>query len=255
MRSLRTIAQTTFLAAALLGAATAAGQPAADSPAGPAAIDQAAPEEAAPEPDRHPELIRLSPREEVWIDPVRKEVVVGGKIALDTGPIEVFACPAGTKDHEAIVASKSSAKLVHAGLLVIGLEPGHPASFNPIFQPAEGPAVELRLRWKDAEGKDQERPARELIRDVATGEQLGIDWVFVGSHCWRNPEDGSQIYQADGGDMVCVSNFPEAMLDLPIESSPTNGELMFEAFEGRVPPSGTVVEMVLSKKAVAAPAP
>lgn len=198
-----------------------------------------------PEVDRHPELIRLSPREEVWIDRIRKQVIVGGKIALDKGPIEVFACPAGTKDHEAIVATKSSARLVHAGLLVIGLEPGRPSEMHPTFRPAEGPAVDIRLRWRDPDGKTVERRARDLVRNAVTGEPLATDWVFVGSHFFRNPEDGQEVYLADGGDLVCVSNFPEATLDLPLESPQENGELMFEAFEGRVPSPGTPVELVL----------
>jgi hypothetical protein len=71
-------------------------------------------------------------------------------------------------------------------------------------------------------------------------------WVFAGSVFWRDPSDGKDYYQADGGDLVCLSNFPTAMLDLPIESSQSNEALLFEAFEGRVPPRGTAVEMILS---------
>ena len=247
MRRLLTPTFPAALAVALLTAATSA-QDSAEPPAGPIATDAAPSREPAPEADRHPDLVRLSPKEEVWIDRKRKEVVVGGKIALAHGPIEVFACPAGTKDHEAIVATKSSARLVHAGLLVLGIDPGRPASFIPIFAPAQGPVIDLRLRWRDAEGQEHERPARELIRNHTTGEELDTDWVFVGSQFWRDPESGREIYQADGGELVCVSNFPEAMLDLPIESSPENGDLLFEAFEGRVPPTGTAVELVFSAK-------
>jgi len=43
-----------------------------------------------------------------------------------------------------------------------------------------------------------------------------------------------------------VSNFPTAMLDLPVESSQSNEALLFEAFEGQVPPRGTAVEILLS---------
>ena len=223
--------------------------PAAAQPPDAAAPDAAQPAPpAAAEPDRHPDLIRLSPAQEVWIDPRRKEVIVGGKVALVSGPLEVFACPAGTKEHEAVVATKSSARIVHAALLALGLEPGRPAEFTPIYRPAEGPAVSIRMRWRDAEGKPQECRAQEWIRDATTGKELDVDWVFAGSMMWRNPDDGSEIYQADGGDLVCVSNFPEAMLDVPIESAQANGELVFEAFEGRVPPPGTPVEMVLSGK-------
>ena len=72
------------------------------------------------------------------------------------------------------------------------------------------------------------------------------DWVFAGSSFWTDPTDGKEYYQADGGDLICVSNFPTATLDLPIESSQANDELMFEVFAGRVPPRGTEVDLILS---------
>jgi len=201
---------------------------------------------ATPEPDRHPDLRRLSTTEDIWIDPIRKEVVVGGAIALDRGMIEVFACPRHTKEHEAIVATRSTARLVHAALLAIGLDPGSPVSFDPEYVAAKGPKVRVRLRWKDADGKQREARAQDWIRNAQTGKPLEADWVFAGSSFWRDPNDGVEYYQADGGDLICVSNFPTAMLDLPMASSQSNEDLLFEAFEGRVPPSGTEVDVVLS---------
>ena len=79
----------------------------------------------------------------------RKEVVVGGVVALAKGEIEVFACPKLSKEHEAILATRCPARLVHAGLLAIGLEPGRPVSFDPEYAPARGPKVTVRVRWKD----------------------------------------------------------------------------------------------------------
>jgi hypothetical protein len=70
--------------------------------------------------------------------------------------------------------------------------------------------------------------------------------VFAGSAFWKDPADGTEYYQADGGDVICVSNFPTAMLDLPFESSQQNAELAYEAFEGRVPPRDTEVDIILS---------
>jgi hypothetical protein len=196
--------------------------------------------------DRHPELKRLSPVEEVWIDPKGKRVVVGGTIAIDQGPIEYFACPRGTKEHESIVATRSTAQLVHAALLAIGLQPGKPVSFDPEYVAATGPVVSVRMRWRDAAGDVQEVPAQQWIRDTRTGEPMREQWVFAGSSFWKDPADGRDYYQADGGDLVCLSNFPTAMLDLPIESSQSNDALLFEAFAGRVPPKGADVEMILS---------
>lgn len=201
---------------------------------------------AAARPDRHPEMKRLSRTEEVWIDRARKEVVVGGRVVLDKGPIEVFACVEKTKEHEAVVATRSTARLVHAALLAIGLDPGSPASFADGYKPARGPKVRVRMRWKDAAGKEHEAPAQEWIRNHETGKALEGDWVFAGSVFWRDPNDGAEYYQADGGDLICVANFPTAMLDLPFESSQQNAELAYEAFEGRVPPRNTDVELVLS---------
>ena len=196
-------------------------------------------------PDPHPDLRRLSPREEVWIDLQAKRVVVGGRVALDRGVLEFFACPKETKEHESVVAVNSSASLVHAALLAIGLEPGRPVSFDPEYAPASGPRIRVTMRWVDADGRAREADARSWIRDTRTGAALETDWVFAGSVFWKDPADGREHYQADGGDLVCVSNFPTATLDLPIESSQSNEALLFEVFEGRVPPRGTPVEMIL----------
>lgn len=225
-----------FLVAGLLASAAGAEEP----PAGPVATDTAT------DTDRHPELRRLSPRDAVWIDVPGKRVVVGGEVVIDRGPIEVFACPRGTKEHEAIVATRSTAQLVHVGLLAIGLDPGHPVVFSPEPRPAEGPRVDVRVRWQEADGTMREVRAADWIRNTRTGKPLDVDFVFAGSTFWTDPLDGKEYYQADGGDLICVSNFPTATLDLPIESSQSNEALLFEAFEGRVPPRGTPVEIILA---------
>lgn len=203
--------------------------------------------------DRHPGLRRLAPKEEVWVDLERKRVVVGGAVALDRGPIEFFACPQLTKEHESVIAVKASARLVHAALLAIGLEPGKPVSFDPIYAPATGPAVRLTLRWKDDAGTVHEADARTWVRNARTGKELDTEWVFAGSSLWKDAT-GVEHYQADAGDFICVSNFPTATLDLPIESSQSNEALLFEAFAGRVPPVGTVVDIVLTSARRAAEA-
>ena len=212
----------------------------------PAGAGNEQPGDRPPAVDRHPDLRRLSPTDEIWLDKDAGRVVVGGEIALAEGGIEVFACPRQTKEHEAVVATRCPARLVHAAQLAIGLEPGRPVAFHPEYQPAAGPRVLIMVRWRDAAGGLQERPARELVRNTKTGRHLETDWVFAGSSFWVDPADGSEHYQADGGDMICVSNFPTAMLDLPIASSESNEALLFEAFTERLPPPGTAVELVLS---------
>ncbi len=58
-------------------------------------------------------------------------------------------------------------------------------------------------------------------------------------------KDKPPLYAANSGDVICVSNFAEAMLDLPINSSKNNAELEFEAFTERIPPVGTPVTVIL----------
>lgn len=194
-----------------------------------------------------PALKRLSKTDAVWIDEERKELVVGGTVVLDRGPLELFACPKGTKEHEAVVAVDAKAQIVHAGLLALGLEPGRPVSFDPEYTAASGPVVKIRMRWKGKDGKTVEMPAQDWIRDTRTEKPMTADWVFVGSSFWKDETTGEEFYQADGGDLVCVSNFPTATLDLPISSSQSNEALLFEVMEGVVPPRDTPVEMILSQ--------
>ena len=47
---------------------------------------------------------RLAQNYDIWIDTKRKIVIVDGKVALREGPLEMFACSKGTKEHESVVA-------------------------------------------------------------------------------------------------------------------------------------------------------
>jgi hypothetical protein len=71
------------------------------------------------------------------------------------------------------------------------------------------------------------------------------DWVFAGSGFWKDPSDGREYYRADSGDMICVSNFTSAMMDVPIASSAEANDLQFKPFTQRIPDQGTPVRIVL----------
>ena len=195
-----------------------------------------------------PGLHRLAKDADLWIDVKNKMVVVDGEIALRRGQLEMFACPKGTKEHESVVAVRSKAQYVHAGLLAIGAKTGKPVQFEPKYIPASGTKIDVWVLWKDKEGKNQRVRAQDWIRNGKTGKQMVYDWVFAGSGFWKDPSDGRQFYYGDAGDFICVSNFPSATLDLPIESSQANTSLMFEAYTERIPPRGTPVRLVLQPK-------
>ncbi|MBU4270849.1 MAG: hypothetical protein KKE86_14940 [Planctomycetes bacterium] len=203
----------------------------------------------------HPErLKRLDPDSPVWIDPVGKRVVLQGQVCQRDALLEMFACLANTKEHESVVAAPCKAFVVHAALLAVGATPGKTVRFEPEYVPAGGTEIDIAVRWKNAQGEVQTARAQDWVRDVKTGKAMEHPWVFAGSGFWDNEVTGQRVYEAESGDFICVSNFPSAMLDLPIKSSKDNAELMFRAFTERIPPLGTPVTLILTPKARLAPA-
>jgi hypothetical protein len=190
------------------------------------------------------ELRRLSPKNDVWFDEKRKAIVVDGQVCLREGQLEMFACPKGTKEHESVVSLNCTAEEVHAGLLAAGAKSGKPVSYDPDYKPATGQVIDIYVLWKDEEGNKHQERAQEWIKDVKKDKALSYDWVFAGSGFWKDDETGKEHYKANGGDLVCVSNFPTATLDLPIHSTDANDELMFVAYKEHIPPRGTKVRVV-----------
>ena len=222
----------------------------------PKATDVEAPKPAKESPDRAtdapPEkknnLQRLSKEDEVWVDLKRGLVVVGGHVCLREGMLEMFACPRQTKEHESIVSVHSKAYLVHAALLAVGAQIGHAARFEPVYTPAAGTEIEILMLWVDKDGKRRKTRAQEWIRNVKTQKAMTHPWVFAGSGFWVDPETKKRFYHAESGDLICVSNFSTATLDIPVESTQANQELLFEPFTDRIPPIDTKVRMILIPK-------
>ena len=197
----------------------------------------------------HPETLKkLHPVYPVWIDMDNKQVVMVGEICQTNVPLEMFACLRGTKEHESIVAVPTEAFIVHGALLRVGAKAGKPVQFMPKYVPASGTQIDITVRWKSEKGKVQTAQAQDWVRNMKTGKALDQPWIFSGSGFWKDESTGKEYYQAEGGDFICVSNFPSAMLDLPIESSESNADLLFQAFTERIPPRGTPVTLILKPK-------
>ncbi|MEE2826945.1 MAG: YdjY domain-containing protein, partial [Planctomycetota bacterium] len=179
--------------------------------------------------------VRLSQQNEIWIDMKAKQVMVGGQICLDRGGLEVFACPRQTKEHEAVISVNARALELHTCLIAIGADPGKPVQWTPDYEQATGPKIKIEVRWSE-DDEEVTRNAKELVRNFDTKKELEMDWVFCGSQFYTNPEDGTKVYYGDSGEMICLSNFSTATLDLPIESSGSNESLLFEANTEKIPP-------------------
>jgi hypothetical protein len=137
---------------------------------------------------------------------------------------------------------------VHAGLLAVGAEPGSPVQFEPKYNPPTGDEIEVTVYWVDEKGKERTARAQDWIKDIHTGKAMTHPFVFAGSSFWTDPDTRKQYYQAEGGDLICVSNFGTAMLDIPVQSSQSNEALEFEAFTEKIPPLGAPVRLILKPK-------
>jgi hypothetical protein len=189
--------------------------------------------------------IKLGKADECWVNRKKHQVAVDGVVSLTKGYLEMFACRVNTKEHESVVALKSQAHVIHTGLLLVGAKNGSPAVFRPTYKPASGTTVGVVVEWVGDDDKPHRTKAQNWVRDLKTEKPMQHDWVFAGSGFWDDPDTGKSFYRAEGGDLICVSNFPTAMLDIPIESSQSNDALGFEALTENIPPRFTPVRVYL----------
>jgi hypothetical protein len=76
---------------------------------------------------------------------------------------------------------------------------------------------------------------------------MNADWVFAGSLFVKDETEGKRVYLAESGDVICVANFPSAMIDVAMRSSAEGqNNLMFEAWTERIPPVGTPVRIEIT---------
>ena len=74
--------------------------------------------------------------------------------------------------------------------------------------------------------------------------QMTSKWVFAGS-AFVTDATGTKHYRAEGGTLICLANFPSAMIDVAFRSSAQAGHSLYEAHTERIPPKGTEVTIEL----------
>ena len=236
------LALTVLLAAILFG-------PACDDPqTPPPVVDPTPTTPTSPATPGHPPTAPIE-LDHMTIDLQGRRLVLQAEVCLRQGLLELLLCGWGTKEHESILHTPVKPSELHGGLLAIGLAPGKPAG---VFQfedqpalaiPPRGQALSVTLRWTDAHGPATEAPAGQWLRAVGDGKVAApAAWIFVGSDLL-----GNDAYWADSsGELISVSNFPSAVLDVPFESSADNRLLAFAANTDAIPPEGTRVDVVLT---------
>ncbi len=184
----------------------------------------------------------------VRVDLANRQVSFDAEVCLRHGALEFLLVAWQTKTHESPLHTKARASHIHAGLLLLGLTPGKPARWagqeqGARFMPPAGAGLKMRFNWKDAEGKSHSADAADWLtgaddREIERPEQ----WIFVGSDILP---DGRYWAEVDG-EMISLTNFASAVIDVPFRSSSANDERGFFAKTDAIPPTGTKVEVVLT---------
>jgi hypothetical protein len=200
----------------------------------------------------------LDAKKTVWLETrgKRRRVLVEAAVCLREGQygLECLLCRKHSKEHESILATEADARLIHAGLLAAGAEPGKPVEYDEKDRkmiPPTGTKIRVSLQYEEGKGKDKKVkvvPAQDWILNDKNGKALDLDWVFAGSKLYQNPEekDKEPIYLANSdGAYICVTDVPTAMLALPITSSNNPETREFKPFTRRIPEEKTRVIIIL----------
>jgi len=181
------------------------------------------------------------------ISPKRRRVQVKAEVCLREGILEELLTRKGEKEHEAILAADIDARKLHEALLLTSAKEGKPVQWKPEYRPPTGTTIRIELRYVK-EGRTVTVPAQSWLREVGTENQLQSDWVFAGSMLVEDPLNpkAPRRYLANGGDVICVSNFEAALLDLPFKTAnPYQTKAGYQAWTERIPPIGTPVTVIL----------
>lgn len=100
---------------------------------------------------------------------------------------------------------------------------------------------DLLSKWD----KPEYRTAIETFHRDSQSKPMSSTFVFVGSRLATDPETGREFYEAEGGHLVCTSNFADAMIDVCEESTAADGGQTYEGWTERIPPAGTPVLLIL----------
>jgi hypothetical protein len=200
-------------------------------------------------PEKQPEAKKVELGKNIFLEVQgdRRRVLIQGAICLREGILEQLVTKKGTKEHEAIIAADIDARTLHLALTLAGAEPGQPVQWRPKFKPASGTTVKIFVEYYADKGKTVRVPAQQWIQHMKTKKDLPSDWVFAGSYLIPDPTDKTKkpYYAANTGDVICVSNFESALLDVPFDSPKDNDDLAYIAHTARIPPEKTPVTVIL----------
>jgi len=167
-----------------------------------------------------------------------RELIIPGKVNMDSGLIELVACTAYGKVHESMLVLDVVPYHIQVALLLLGLEYGSNIAYQGDPRTPAGDSVEVWVSWFN--GKDTVRHrAEDLVFDVLHKKLMPHSpWIFSGSRFVNN------IFMADmEGSLITTYHDPFTILDNP-QPEGGNDELYVVNRE-IVPPKKTKIKVII----------
>jgi hypothetical protein len=180
----------------------------------------------------------------ITIDWAERQVEATGRVVLQEGLIELFACSPDTREYESIVRMDGRPLHLFEALGLIGLTPGEPMWYDwerdqPVS--AHGQPVEIMVAY-ERDGETRRSDISQWL--VRRGEADPLEpqpWVFAGSYVDRDRD----VFAADEeGTVVALVDFPSALIALPMLRSSRNEELWLEPRTSAIPEPGTRCRLI-----------
>ncbi|MDG2021705.1 MAG: YdjY domain-containing protein [Phycisphaerales bacterium] len=197
-------------------------------------------------------IVELDGGVRAWVG--RGRVEFPGMISLDQGWLEVAVCRRGSREHESIVVTDAVPSVVHAAMLLAGLTPGRPATYDEATRlpiPPEGPVISIELRFASPESDGDDAATLPLV-SVFEDARASVSpiWVFAGSLVRPNPQSmgPGEYYAADyAGTVVGLSTFGDEVVAVEEVRSPESGvdPPVWRIKQGVLPEIDTPVTVVL----------
>lgn len=211
----------------------------------------------------------------ITIDRRNREILLDGRICIETGILEYLAVGREGKTYESLFDLDCRPQHLHAALLIAGYTAGvlasefqgdfapettasRPEGAPPIpSPPSSAPAragnppsyltIEAELRQPD--GSWRRQPLESLLVNRSTGKPPGrLRWAFTGSFFRRDENTGEEYFIADvERSLIALWYDPTALINLAADiGNPYRSEDGgLEATATQRPPKGTPVRLVL----------
>jgi hypothetical protein len=123
----------------------------------------------------------------IEVDTKAREVRLASEVVLRAGPLELFVCSEGTREHESVLAVRARPSHVTFALSLLGLDPGKPGFTTEAgaFSPPAGRVLDITCLYTGPDGKRHTVPAYRFLR--LAGSEAALDRRLATRHHRRPP--------------------------------------------------------------------